>query len=308
MTRNLCVICDIRSAILICVYCPLQLFCSPTCAHRGNDHACILASKLARDLSISSDDWYMSAQSLKYLDHLFLFPIPRRTCTLLLEHRVCFSANALIYLSAWVDFSYVWPHEQKEHELWLRSTARLINSQWSGPVPASLLYEWAKNPVTFFPLLSVFGSWKHTANAVLPLLDHTKISDLIITTKSGVYQMLLTLIAVADIPALYHTFHAIIAMQLTRDNIPFLFFPDQRGRHILLPTLNEKTWERAMLTVPVFPYILSRHKNRWLRGKQEYLFFEKRKNDILELFITRNPYFAPAITNLPPLQAWTFDV
>ena len=299
-------ICETQPVLLICNYCPLRLFCSATCALLGYSHPCNLASKLVLNLFIPLEEWHISMHSLKYLDQLFTFPIKCSAITLLLNHGICFSSNALTALSTNIDTTFVWPHEQKEHHLWLKVMACRVKYLWHGSVPAPLCFEWAKRPVLFFPLLSTFVSI-NTANAILPLLDQTKICNLVITTESGLYEMLYDLIALADIPFLYHTFHAIVSLQLTRDNMPSLFFPDERGRHILLPTLNKKSWLKAIQIIPVFPYKLCCHKNRWLRGKQEYIFFLKRKQNLLNLFISRNPYFEPYLKNIPPLQAWTFD-
>jgi len=308
MTQIWCLYCQKNPVKLQCVYCPLCLYCSASCALKNNDHPCELANILFCDKLLPANCWNLLPQEKYCLDQLYLLQIKPITFDLLISHGICYSCNALNYLTAQFYLTFVWPHEQKAHEKWLEEMGHKIKRQFRFKIFDAILLRWAIKPLLFCLLIAIFGKDTLIANIILTHLNTQEIDEIIFTTKTTYFEMYAILIHAADMPFLYKHFYAVLGLQLTRDNAPSLFFPNQQGKHILLPTLNANKWDAAIKLKPVYPYILSTYKNRWQRAKNEYIFYKNRKKKLIDIFISRNGYFEPNLIMLPLLQAWTFNI
>ena len=308
MPQVWCLSCRKKPVMLQCIYCPLCLYCSTSCALKNDNHPCELANILFCNKIVPAHYWNLLPWEKTNLDQLYLLPINSTTFDLLIDHGICYSCNALNYLSAQHYHAFVWPHEQKAHEKWLRQMSYKINRHFRFTIVDEILLQWAAKPLLFCALITIFGSETFTANIILTHLNTQEIDEIIFTTKPFYFEMYAILINAADTPFLYKHFYAVIGLQLTRDNAPSLFFPNEQGKHILLPTLNANKWDAAIQLKPVYPYLLSTYKNRWQRAKNEYIFYKNRKMFLIGIFISRNRYFEPNLTMLPPLQAWTFNI
>jgi hypothetical protein len=295
-----CVSCRTNPALLVCIDCRLDLYCSSTCARE--EHPCQLAQVLKRG-NLPTKELWRSCTQRGILDRLYEESLPLQSCEELLKRRICYSPKAFVYLWNRATDFFVWPHEKEAHLRWLAQMAVTLEHQ-NATIDENAICNWST--ASFERLVVLLPFIAKNASIIASAFKTENLHRFVFCEDELPYLFLYTLLDMVALPFLYHPFYSLRDLVVTRQNSTF--FSSFEGPRTLVRPLLCQTWLQAIsvsreLRLPR-TFTFSSNKSYWQRSRVIFLFYWKRKKTLLKLCSRRNPHLR--IHPLPPFQDWSW--
>lgn len=281
---TLCSQCHEGIVLLTCWYCPLSIYCSPSCAASAGAHPCKIARMLwDKNIPIPATVWNQ-AENIHLLDQLFSMDIASESFEELVKYH---TGNAFLYLMQRVDDLFVWPHEKESHEHWLSTMAQKLSPLVLG---FEFNIDWYLNPNKYMPVCIPFA--KSSADFFISSMDTQFLYRFLFSEEERVYIFLLRLAMHASLPYVICIFNEIKNLQITQENCPQLFISPE-GRNVLIPPVNVKMWSQAIsktneICIPK-GQLFSRKRKIWQNARFQFMFYRNRQQELLQIIKARYP-------------------